>query len=198
MFTSLNAMFSGLDLVFFVMAVFGGLLFVARMGLAMVGMGHHDISSDVSSDVSMEHDVTGGQDGDSGFNILTLQGLTVFFLMFGLVGLAMHRGSHLGEVISILGGLVAGVLMMAVLAKMVQMMMRLQSSGNANPDHAIGETGTVYLTIPADGTGQIQIGIDGRLLIYDAVAEDKGEVKTGDRVEVTRVLDGRLMVVRKS
>jgi membrane protein implicated in regulation of membrane protease activity len=120
-----------------------------------------------------------------------------FFLMFGLVGLAMHRGSQLDDTISIMGGFISGALMMLVIAKMMQMLFRLQSSGNLNLSDAVGHVGTVYLHIPEGGTGQVQLTIDGRMRIYDAVTVDKRPVKTGDRVEVTEVIDEHLLVVMK-
>ena len=196
----INSLFSGLDLVFFIMALLGGLLFITRMALAMFGFGHHDVSG-----VDMDHgggmgdasDSSGAGDTDASFKVLNLQGLTVFFLMFGLVGLAMHRGSGFGEVASVFGGFAAGLVMMTALAKLVQMMFRLQTSGNLDVSHAVGHTGTVYLGIPAGGTGQIQLSFDGRMRIFDAVAEDKKAIKTGDRVQIAQVLEGRIMVVKK-
>jgi membrane protein implicated in regulation of membrane protease activity len=192
----LNSIFSGLDLVFFLMAVVGGLALAVRMALLMFGIGDHD--GDFSGADGGDIDHGGMHEAGDSLQFLSIQGLMGFFLMFGLVGLAMHRGSGLDETISIIGGFAAGVVMLLLIAKMMQMLYRLQSTGNLNLTHAVGHIGTVYLTIPEEGTGQVQLTIDGRMRIYDAVTADKKEVKTGERVEVAEIIDGRILVVKKS
>ncbi len=59
------------------------------------------------------------------------------------------------------------------------------------------QEGSVYLTIPAEGTGKIQITVRGSLGIYNAVSERKEEIKTGSRVLVDRVVSGNVLVVTR-
>ena len=61
---------------------------------------------------------------------------------------------------------------------------------------AIGEEGNVYLTIPAEGIGKIQITISGRLMVMDAVSQDRVELKTGKRVCVSEITSGGMLSVR--
>ena len=198
-----NLNFNGLDLIFLLMAVIGGLALAARMALLFLGMGDHHVdmtgggvdTGDASGASGADHGHTGGT-GDS-LQFLSIQGLMGFFVMFGLVGLAMHRGNQLGDAFSILVGFLAGLFMMLVIGKMMQMLFRLQSSGNVTLSHAVGHVGTVYMNIPEGGTGQVELTIDGRMRIYDAVTQNKKTVKTGDRVEVTEVIDERILVVVK-
>ena len=48
-------------------------------------------------------------DSDIGFRMISLQGLSAFFMMFGLVGLALYRQSQVGVIISIVGAVAAGM-----------------------------------------------------------------------------------------
>jgi len=135
---------------------------------------------------------------DVGFKLLSLQGLTAFFLMFGLVGLALSRQTKAGSLVTMVGATAAGLVMMLVMAKIFTSMKRLQASGNIDVKNALGTTGTVYADIPADGTGQIQICIQGRLRIYDAKTKDSTPIKTGMPVIIVDVIANNTLVVKKS
>ncbi len=184
---------SGVDRVFLICTLIGGLLFIARGVLGLFGLGDH--GADGGVDLSMA-DLTEG--ADLSFKVLTLQGITGFFLIFGLTGLALHRGSRVGELASILGALVAGAAMVLLLAKLTQMMQGLHSSGNIDMRQAAGQSALVYLTIPHRGTGQIQISIQGRSRIVDAMSKEDEPIKTGERVEVVEVVNSGLMLVKRA
>jgi membrane protein implicated in regulation of membrane protease activity len=197
----LMAGFNSLDRIFLISTLLGGALFVARLALNLIG--HHGEFGDGGVDVGhadiggMSHDI-GAHGTESSFRLLSVQGLTAFFLMFGLMGLALHRGSRVGEVTAIFGAFLVGVATMALMAKLAQMMQHLQSSGNVDIGQAVGCSGVVYLHIPAGGgTGQVQIDVMNHLMVLDAMAEDKQEIKTGERVEVVEVIAGNVLVVKK-
>ncbi|MFC1735660.1 NfeD family protein [Candidatus Hydrogenedentota bacterium] len=183
--------FSGLEKFFVLCALGGGVIFVLRLLMEFVGMGDTDVDVDgVDADLDIG-------DSDISFNLFTLQGLTGFFLMFGLVGLALARSSGVAEVVAIGGGVIAGAAMMFVVAAIYRFMEQLQSSGTLDMSNAVGQEGTVYLTIPQAGTGQAQITVQDHLKIFDAVSEDKKEIKTGERVRVKEVVSGGTLVVER-
>jgi membrane protein implicated in regulation of membrane protease activity len=186
--------FNGIDLVFLLCAVVGFVVLTIRMVLMVFGFGDHD--GDVGhGDVG--HDGHIGGDADATFNLLSIHGLTAFFLMFGLVGLALHREARTSGAVAALGGGVAGTMMMFVVAYLTSWMLKLQSSGNEDINNAVGEEGTVYLTIPSDGSGQAQVAIQNRLRVVNAVSRDKQLIPTGERVKVVEVVGGNTLVVEK-
>lgn len=173
-----------------------------------------EIADDVHDDIS--HDIIAGADsGDSGhmvdssagdnhlsnsdvsFHFISVQGLTAFFMMFGWVGLALIRDSGMPGWVATLGGVVSGFFMVWVLAQMFRFVGRLQSDGTARIGTALGTGGTVYLRVPAEGTGQVQVEVDGRLRIYDAVSSKKEEIKTGEQITVVWIQDNGILVVEK-
>jgi membrane protein implicated in regulation of membrane protease activity len=179
---------SGLEKVFFVCAAVSAFLFVIRMGLMILG-------GDDSGEVDLDADF---DDMGHGFQLLTIHGLNAFSLMFGLVGLALSRQSGASAGWSIIGGLVAGMLTMAVFAKLMEMMLNLQSSGTVNVRNAVGRDGTVYLQIQAGGTGKVQLVVQNRLRIYDAKSEDKEQqIDTGEPIQVVEVIGANLLIVKK-
>jgi membrane-bound ClpP family serine protease len=166
----------------------------------MVFTGGGDLHADIDMTAG-DADLTGGDaghpDADASFKLLSFQGLTAFFMMFGLVGLALLNQSKVGEGLAILGALIAGMITVWVVSKIFSVARRFQSSGTIDNTKAIGEEGTVYLNIPAEGTGKVQVVVQNHLRIFDAVSDLKEEIKTGERVMVTRVVSGNVMVVQK-
>lgn len=101
--------------------------------------------------------------------LLSVHGLTSFATMFGLVGLALSRQSRAGMGWSILGATLAGLASIWVITRLFRFARGLQSSGNIPPQAAVGCLGTVYLTIPAGGTGRVNVRIGQRLREMDAI-----------------------------
>ena len=184
--------YSGLEILFIVCAVIGSGLFVVRFILQLVG--GHDAGVDTNLEVG--HADVDHIDPDVRLKLLTLQGLTAFFMMFGLVGFALLRESHAGGGVALGGALAAGSGTVWLIGKLFSSVKKLQSSGTLDNAAAIGEQGSVYLTIRAGGRGKVQVSLKGRLREFEAVAKDGSEIKTGERITVTDV-NGSVLVVEK-
>ena len=115
---------------------------------------------------------------------------------FGLIGLALLR-ANLWPLIAIGGGTIAGLFTVWVIGIIFTAMGRLQSSGTLQIKNAIGQQGTVYLTIPAAGSGQVSVAVQGSLRIFDAVSGEKKKIATGEKIKVINVLDNKTLVVTK-
>jgi hypothetical protein len=180
---------SGVELMFTACAAIGGVSF--GIWLVVQFVGGFDHSTDVhSGDVSGHADVS--------FKLLSFHGLASFFTMFGLVGLAVSRETSQGQIVSVTAGALAGGGMTWVLARLFAMFDKLQSSGTLDVQTTIGAEGTVYLNVPADGTGQIQVALmRGGLRTFDAVSDGKIALDTGTRIRVTRVINEQTLAVTK-
>jgi membrane protein implicated in regulation of membrane protease activity len=194
---------SSLEKVFAICAIVGGTLFVIRIALQLLGLHGHDVGggADVSA-MDAAHVAHGagagtGHDSDLGFKLLSLQGITAILLMFGLVGLAMSRQTHAGMLLSIVVAVGAAIITVTLMANVFASVGRLQSSGNIDIENAIGLPGVVYLNIPADGIGKVEITIQNRMRIYDASSASNSPLSTGDHVRVTAVASGSTLVVEK-
>jgi len=185
----------GIDAVFFGCAAVGGAIFLLRIVMLFIGLdGHGDVDGDFDSMDSVDFD----HDHDMGAGVLSLTTITGFFLMFGLTGLTMRfeYGAGAGKAIVVASGV--GIGMMLVLAKLLTSMYRLRSSGNIEPANAVGVEGSVYLTIPAGGRGQVRVAIQNRLKVMNAVAEQPVELPTGTSIRVVRIVEGNVLVVEKA
>jgi hypothetical protein len=208
---------SVLEKVYLACAVFGGGFFILRTILMLIGFGDTDSNVDTVDigHVDIDHGDMGHGDLDhgeahlediahgghthvdtGGLKLLTIQGLTAFVMMFGLTGYALSRSSLLGSIMTIVVGGLVGFFAMWLIAKGFALMRSLQSSGTMQIYDAMGEEGTVYLTIPPEGIGKIQITISGRLMVVDAVSQDKVVLKTGERVRVSEITSAGMLAVR--
>lgn len=189
-FTSLT----GLEKVYLACALGGGLLFLIRIGMQMFGSDsdmHHD------ADLSGAHDAHHGVSTDGTFKLFSLQALTAFFVIFGLVGLAASRETNIPPIATVIVAFLAGTIMMVGVALLLSFLLGFQSSGTLEMNRAIGQQGTIYMQIPANGTGKVQVSVQNRLQTLEAIAEDKQAIATGERVEVTSVVSGNVLVVKR-
>jgi membrane protein implicated in regulation of membrane protease activity len=200
---------NGLELLFACCAVFGAVLFFIRLVLMFVGHAGdaggdmdagamHDIGggdAGMGADVGADggHDFS-GHDSDLSFKTLSLQGITAFFMMFGLVGWAVVRQGNYAAWIPILCGTAAGLITVWVMKKIFQFATSLQSNGTLNLQNAVGQEGTVYLTVKPGKAGKVQITVQDRYSILEAVTEKEEELKTGQTVRVVKVIAGKLVV----
>lgn len=180
---------SGLDLAFKVCAVFGGALFVVRLVLQFfTGMD----GSDADAPVDGGADISGT---DASFRLLSMQGITAFFMIFGLAGLALLQ-SGVGPMPAVIGAVVGGSIAVWVVAKIFTGMKKLQSGGGTlNLQNAVGREGTVYLTIPANGAGKVSVVVQNRLGEFEATSESGEELKTGTSIRVVGVTGDKVLVV---
>ena len=175
-----------MDTVFLACAALGGGAFLVRTLMQLIGAG-----ADHGDAAGVHH-----ADGDAGFRVLSFQGLAAFLMMFGLVGLALVRQSGVAAALALILAALAGVATVWVIARLFAFMGRLQSSGTINMWSAVGQEGSVYLTLPRGGLGKVEVVVQGRLGVFDARAEDGAELPTGSRISVVSVESGDVLVVQ--
>jgi membrane protein implicated in regulation of membrane protease activity len=182
--------FNGLEMFFLACAIIGGFFVLIKLILQFIGGDTHtDLSVDSDIDIDTAH-----VDSDLGFRLLSMHGLSAFFMMFGLVGLAFYRQSQMGAIISIIGAVAAGMVSVWVIGKLFQGAAKLQSSGTLKTADAVGSTGTVYLTIPEGGMGRVSLNFKNRLREFNATEKNGSAVPTGTPIRVVQVNANVLVV----
>ena len=176
--------------VYWCIAVPFSLIFVLQTIMTFFGGDVHDLDASGDSDLSVDHDA--GID----FQFITLKNLIAFFTIFGWTGVAALRTGY-SMPTTLMISFISGLIMMLVMAAIVYFMSKLSDDGTLNLKNAIGKTGTVYITIPANrgGTGQIQIKVQG-LQTLDAMTDNDVDIKTGAIVEVRDVIRGDILLVK--
>lgn len=183
---------SPIELLFWISAIAGGVFFILRTATMLAGFG-----ADHGGDLGTQPDGDLDGDTDISFKLLSVQGLTAFFMMFGLVGLTLLKADS-PTFVTLLGGVAAGAFTVWVLSIIFSRMQLLQSDGTINIKNAIGAHGSVYLNIQSGGSGQVQVPVQGALKIFDAVSKDGQKINTGEKIIVVDVADNSTLIVEKS
>jgi hypothetical protein len=192
---------SWIEIIYWASTIIGGTLFILRAAMMLLGGGlsdgtidtglEVDISGDFDTEIAGDH-----ADADITFKLISLQGLTSFFMMFGLVGLALLK-ANVPVVLTVFGGMIAGLITVGITGLVFSQMKRLQTEGTIDIRNTIGTEGSVYLTIPKNGTGQVQLIVQGSLKIFDAVSNNKNVIATGEKIRVIGVSSGNTLIVEK-
>ncbi len=187
-----------LNTIYLICAIAGGTILVLRIIFTVIGLDHGGDALETHADVGhMELDHANAGHGGNlgvGMNLLSLQSLAGFFTMFGLVGMGLLQ-AQLAPIWSLVGALVAGGITAWATAFIFFQMGRLQSEGNLVITDAIGQVGTVYLTIPESGTGVVSVTVKGTLRSLDAISETGKRIPTGAIVRVVSITAGKILVV---
>ncbi len=174
-----------MEIIFVSCAVLGGILFFIMMLLMMVG----DVLGGVTDAIGLDIDAGGGA-----FEILSVQGLSVAGMMFGLTG--MFGLSATGsDVVAVLAGGVGAAAGMYGMGKMMYGINQLQADGTINYNNAVGQRGQVYSRIKPNETGEIQVPVDGTLKTLLARAQDKTMlIKSGEFIRVVDIIGSTMIV----
>ncbi len=167
-------------------------------GIAIIAMASMLIQLLLSFFMGMDdgHADLGAGDHPSGLSIFSVRGVTAFFLGFGWSGVICTKAG-LGTLLTVAISLgVGGALMVAILFMMLTVL-RMQSSGTLNYDNAIGQIGTVYVTVPPGqrAGGQIETLIQGRLVTAEALQRGTEPIAPGTKVRVVEKIGGSTLVV---
>lgn len=165
-------------------AVGGGILLV-QVGLSFIGLGDTDAFDAADAADGMDADADLGH--SSGLPLLSVRAVTSALLIFGLVGLAGAR-SGWPNTASLAIATLSGISILVLVAWIMTLYSKLDSSGTMDPRKAIGTVGRVYLRIPGQSTGKgkITVEVQGRSVEFDAYTEGD-ELPTGAAVRVVRM-----------
>ena len=155
---------------------------------------HHDINAG-HHDISVHHDASGHDSGDfhdhsyndyvtdSSMHFFTLQTIVAFLTVFSWSSIVLV-GSNVPKIAALTVGFLLGVMTMALVAKMVQLSMKLSENGTLDLKNAIGE-------IPCpprnQGMGKITMTLQGQMMELGAFNEGEEILKTGTQVVVVDV-----------
>jgi hypothetical protein len=167
---------------FLTCAILGGGILVVQLVLGLLGIVHDGI--DVHHDA---HD--GATDTASeGLNLLSVRALSAGVGFFGVGGMA-GLASPFGLLLAIPLGIVLGLAAMVGTALITRWMLTMEDDGSVSIHGAVGTTGTVYLTIPAErsGAGKVLLTLQNRTVEYQAVTS-QGPLPTGASILVVDVV----------
>jgi len=158
-----------------------------QMVLAMFGGDMDGLDADVDIPDA-------GEGGASG--ILSIRTIGAFFTGFGWSGAAMLQAGY-GTGAATFVGIVVGSIFMALIFYLMTYLHSLRQEGTINYSNAVGKIGSVYLPIPPHrkGIGQIEVLVQGRLKIVQAITDNDKKIGNRVAVRVTELVDTQTILV---
>jgi hypothetical protein len=178
-------------LLFQACVVLGGVVLLLQVLVSLFGLGGNDLEVHAPPDVQ---GIEGGPVGEVGasdaLSLLSVRAISAGTAVFGASGLALLRlvPGWLAALVSIAPALLVATLV----AWLTRMMLRMETSGSLRLQDAVGQSATVYLTIPpassdAEAHGLIQLTLQGRSVELRAVTREPVPLKAGSSVVVLAV-----------
>lgn len=188
---ALGTIAGSLEVLFWVCALAGTLFFILRVVMMVHG-------ADGADDI-IDHGAVGhAGSSDVAFEIISVNSITAFFMMFGWIGLTCYKQFAFGGVLSVVLAFLAGGLCMFITAYLFKLAAKLVSHGSVfTVKDTLGKTATVYQKIPANGRGKINVSVGDMLREIEAVSEEKEEIESFGTVTVVRVVDNNTVSVKK-
>jgi hypothetical protein len=195
------------ETIYLICALVGGTLLLCQVLLGLIGIGdHHDAGGDHDfHDVADHgdhgdhaghgaHGVHGGRDnqdthGSWVVGVLTFRSIVAALTLFGLAGLAATVNFQQEPPISLAIAVAAAAGALVGVAYLMRSLHQLKSDGTVRIERAVGQAGTVYLTVPGQraGVGKVTLRLQNRSVEYQALTP-YGQLPTGSKVVVTAVV----------
>ncbi len=172
--------------IFYAIGIFSISILLLQILLTAIGIDAHHGDADLS----------GHGDHESGLGLLSIRTVTAFFVGFGWTGAIMLNHGH-SLIAAIAAGTGTGLAFLLTTAFLIRNLLRLQSSGNLDYRNAVGIVGTVYTTVPAaeSGGGQIELMLQGRLMMAEAYTKAARDLKPGSKVRVVDLIGQSTLLV---
>lgn len=173
------------------------LIFIFQTIMTFVGA---DTGGDMDVDASFDTDVdiadADAAVGSGGVNLYTFRNFVNFFLGFGWTVILLNNSVR-SRGLLLFFAILVGVILVALVMFLFKWLYSMQQTGNINVyKSAVGCTGTVYLTIPAErkGEGKVQITINNSVREYNALTEGEA-LPTGKPIKVIEVINPSTLLV---
>lgn len=184
----MNSFFEGMPqllVAFWWVAGIASVIFLLQTILTFAGI-------DGGDGLHTDGDFSGGH--DASFQMFSFRNMINFLLGFGWTGVALYNTVGNATVLVLLATVV-GAAFVAIFFVVIRQLLRLTEDNTFRIETLRGQTGTVYLRIPAENSGTGKVQISARNTSHELPAITHGDaLSTGSRVRVTDIQDGVLIV----
>lgn len=142
----------------------------------------------------------------AGFDTVEMEGLSGYFSFRNLINFLLGYGWGGVLLESIIPNMIwlelaavgVGILFVSAFIIIIRQVMKLSTDKTFRMEEALGLIGDTYLRIPAakGGTGKVMVSVRGSMHEIDAMTEG-GEIPTGSKVRVTKVIGSELLEVER-
>lgn len=196
---------------FFGMAVFFSVFFIWQIVAAFLGMAGDDadtggfdadggdvgdVDLDVDADLADELDHPDVIESSQAFKVISLRSVITFFTLFSWMG-ALYTAKGMATSMALGLATIWGLVGMFIVAIIFYGMNKLTETGTKDASSCRGQIGTVYLDIPADGTGEVKTVISSAVEHIHAKSLSGEALPAGTEVRIEKIFSQTLVGVVK-
>ena len=180
--------------IYFIIAVVASILLVIQIVLMLFSLGG---ASDMDFDGDFDG-VDGDMDADGGLSFFTIKGMTAFFALGGWCGFAAAMGLPGNIWAPILIAVATGTVALLGVGFAMRGIARMQCSGNIVKHKLVGQSATVYVSIPEGRKwrGKIVLTAQDTYLEIDAMTDDEERIPVDTRVKIVEYNEDFALVER--
>lgn len=175
-----------LENIFLVLAVFSTIFYIIKMCLFLF----------LGGDVEVHADFDTLTDCDPSFSFFSVQSVLAFFMGFGWVGLAALTQFKTGNLISLAAAFVVGLIFMFVSAWLMFMIKKLDKNVKIDLNDYVGTVGRAYTAFKPNSSGQIEITINDKLSVLDAVNLSDEEINAFMPVKIEKYENNTIYIIK--
>lgn len=183
---------SVLEQVYFWIAAVASVFLVVQIVMMLFSFGGGDFDADGDVD-----GFDGDGDSDGGLSFFSVKGLTAFFALGGWCGFA--AATYLDNVwLPILISVFTGTAALLGVGFAMRGLSKLQCEGTLVPEKLVGQSATVYVSVPParGGRGKITLTAQGKYMELDAMTDSSDRLAVDEQVEIS-AMEGDCCIVKK-
>ena len=178
--------------IFYGVGIIGTVILLIQLIMTLLGAGHDGDMADGHVDLDASPDI----EHATGLQVLSTRTVVAFMTGFGWTGaFALRQGYSMP--VALVMAVAVGALLMWLVFMLMRGLYGLRQSGSLDYRNAVGEVGSVYVTVPPgrEGEGQIQVPVQGRLCTVNACTNEGDAIPSGRQVRVTGLVPPRTLIV---
>ena len=169
---------------FYYIALFSTILFVLKMILFAFTGGDAEVFSDFNTEFEAE----------TSFNFLSIQSILAFLMGFGWIGLAVLNQWKLPTAIAVSSGAIFGLILMFLSSYLMLAIKKLNKNIRKDYKACIGKEAKTYTAFKAQGEGQIEVVINGKLSVEKAKNISDNEIDAFTQITITDYKDNTFYI----
>ena len=172
--------------IFALVGIGATVLLVIQMAMLIFGFG-----DDSDADVD---DVDGDIGDGDGLALFTVKGIVAMLCITGWTGV-VFLGTEMNPALAYVLAFLCGFATLVIMAYVMKAISRLQSSGNIEIGNAIVKVGQVYIPIKPNGSGKVNVTVQGQYSEFTAITTVNETLATGSYVRIVAVDEAGTLVV---
>lgn len=170
---------------YYYIGIFATILFVIKLIIFTFAGGDSEVFGDFNTET----------DTDVSFNFFSIQSILAFFMGFGWMGYAgLKQLGIANQIENFIFSIIVGLIFMTISSTLMFLAKKLEKNVKKDKNSALNMTGKAYTSFAPNGTGQIEIDINGQLSVVDAINSSDTAINSFDSVVVTAVKDDMLYI----